>query len=105
MLFDALIMPLSLGLDPAHSENITVYHVNPAIYGTAPINMDTASQAGDAFFDMRSVVLPYECASNSSRKGSDCTNPEVTATDLVITKIVLTVDKTCVAAASTSPAC
>ena len=88
------VSSLALGLDPAHSENITVYHVNPGSYNAAPVNMNTASQAGDAFFDMRSVVLPYECSSNSSRKGSDCTNPEVTATDLVITKLVLTVDKT-----------
>ena len=93
---------IALGLNPAHSENITVYHVNSASYGAAPINMNTASQAGDAFFDMRSVVLPYECASNSSHKGSDCTNPEVTATDLVITKIVLTVEKTYATAAPTA---
>ena len=30
-----------------HARNITVFHVNPAIYGVAPINMDTADALGD----------------------------------------------------------
>jgi len=78
-------------IDPRYAGNITVYHVNPASYGAAPINMDTADMAGDAFFDLRSVALPLECA--ESPHSSDCTNPEVTSDDLVITKLVLEVDK------------
>ena len=30
-----------------YARNITVFHVNPAIYGVAPINMDTADALGD----------------------------------------------------------
>ena len=40
--------------------------------------MDTADLAGDAFFDLRSLVEPLECANNP--RSSDCTNPEVNAT-------------------------
>ena len=45
----------------------------------------------DAFFDLRSKVLPLECASNSSGWKGDCDNGEVTDSDLVITKLNLTV--------------
>ena len=36
---------------------------------------------------------PLECA--NGQRSSDCTNPEVTSRDLVITKLVLTVDSRC----------
>ena len=42
-----------------------------------PIDMDTADLAGDAFFDLRSKVLPIECSAN--RTGGwhgDCDNGE-----------------------------
>ena len=45
----------------------TVYHVNPLHEGVLPIDMDTADVFGDAFFDLRSKVLPIECAGNSSQ--------------------------------------
>jgi len=76
--------------DPQHAENITIYHVNSDSFGVAPLNMDVANLPGDAFFDLRSLVSPLECA--NGQHSSDCTNPEVTAKDLVITKLVLTVD-------------
>lgn len=73
--------------------NITIFHVNPHTYGAAPINMDIADINGDAFFDLRSVVQPLECRDpNGHYSPSDCTNPEVTAKDLVITKLVLEID-------------
>ena len=72
--------------------NITVFHVNPSTFGVAPINMDTADLLGDMYFEMRSKALPIECASSS--RHPDCRNAEVAAEDLVITKIVLTVDPT-----------
>jgi hypothetical protein len=75
-----------------HARNLTVFHVNPDIYGVAPINMNTADVLGDMYFDMRSKALPIECASNSSAAARDCDNAEVVATDLVITKLVLEVD-------------
>jgi hypothetical protein len=92
------IIASAAGLKAGATEQITVYHVNPKTYGAAPINMDIADLAGDAFFDLRSKVLPIECAgfnpSNPGRHASDCTNPEVTSDDLVITKLTLEVDST-----------
>ena len=45
------------------AKNITVYHVNPVIYGVAPVNMNTADLLGDMYFDLRSKALPIEvCA-------------------------------------------
>jgi hypothetical protein len=44
----------------------------------------------DMYFDMRSKALPIECAQDPT--SLDCTNPEVTANDLVITKLILEVD-------------
>lgn len=89
----ALLAPLCLALDPAFTETLEVYHVNPAHYGPAPVNMDTADLGGDAFFDLRSVGEPLECANQDpNRPSPDCTNPEVVAHDLVITKLVLEVD-------------
>lgn len=82
------------GESPIPSEyavNITVYHVNPYSEGVIPVNMDTADATGDIFFDFRSKVVPIECAKDPT--SHDCTNPEVQANDLVITKLVLEVDK------------
>jgi hypothetical protein len=45
--------------------NISVFHVNPATYGVAPINMNTADLLGDMYFDMRSKALPIECANGT----------------------------------------
>ena len=45
------------------------------------------------YFDMRSKALPIECAPPiSSSAARDCDNAEVSAPDLVITKIVLEID-------------
>lgn len=76
----------------AYAEKITVFHVNQATYGIAPINMDTADLLGDMYFDMRSKALPIECASHSSASKRDCDNAEVASDNLVITKLVLEVD-------------
>ena len=61
-----IVASLTLALDPAFTETIEIYHVNSKHYGTAPINMDTANIAGDAFFDLRSVAMPLECADKST---------------------------------------
>jgi hypothetical protein len=36
----SLLGPAS-AIDPAYAVNITVYHVNQATFGAAPVNMDT----------------------------------------------------------------
>ena len=82
----------SSAIPAQYAMNITVFHVNPSIYGVAPVNMNTADVLGDMYFDMRSKALPIECATNSSAAQRDCDNAEVAATDLVITKLVLEID-------------
>merc|ERR1711998_229672 len=80
-------------IPPKFSQMLTVYHVNPIIYGAPPVNMDTGDALGDMYFDLRSVSLPIECAHPSPITAHDCDNQEVVANDLVINKLVLEVDK------------
>ena len=81
-----------VAIDPAHAVNITVYHVNQATFGAAPVNMDTGDARGDMFFDMRSMDLPIECAHPNNHTSHDCDNAEVVGNDLAITKLILEVD-------------
>ena len=75
----------------ASPASFPVYHVNPLHEGVFPLDMDTADLAGDAFFDLRSKVLPIECANGTGHHYSgDCSNQEVVDHDLVITKLTLT---------------
>eukprot|EP01060_Flectonema_neradi_P038857 TRINITY_DN8298_c0_g1_i1.p1 TRINITY_DN8298_c0_g1~~TRINITY_DN8298_c0_g1_i1.p1 ORF type:complete len:265 (+),score=60.24 TRINITY_DN8298_c0_g1_i1:137-931(+) len=60
--------------------------------GSWPIEMNTADVKGDIFFDVRGMVAPMECRQDP--QGHDCVNPEVESDDLVITKLILTVDET-----------
>ena len=70
-------------------EPLTVYHVNPRSYSPTPLNMDTGDDVGDMYFDMRTKALPLECAAKP--KSADCSNAEVVADDLVVTKLTLDV--------------
>ena len=74
-------------------KNITVYHVNEASFHAAPVNMNTGSAGGDAYFDLRSTDLPLVCADNASAsKTIDCNNAELVGNSIAITKLVLEVD-------------
>lgn len=86
-----MFFPIVFALDPRFTETITVFHVDSASNGVVPANMDTADLNGEIFFDLRSIVLPYECASPYART-MDCENTELTSTDDVISKLVLEVD-------------
>ena len=89
-----MLATAALSFSPAGKfEDLEVYHVNPAHYPAAPINMDTADALGDMYFDMRSIATPIECAHPTPSSGHDCDNQEVVANDLVITKLVLSVRK------------
>ena len=71
--------------------NLTVYHVNPHSYGAIPLDMDTADEAGDIFFDMNDVlILPLSCP-NGAASGHGCTNQEAVSPDLVVNKLTLQV--------------
>lgn len=81
-------------IPPEYATNVTLYHINPLSLGVVPSDQDTGDALGDMFFDLRSKVLPFECAqyANSTWAVFDCQNPEVIADDLVITQLVLEVD-------------
>ena len=56
------------------------------------ILQDTADAAGDFFFDLHNVYLMPLMCPNGAASGSHCTNPEATSPNLVVNKLVLTVD-------------
>eukprot|EP00591_Stephanopyxis_turris_P010370 CAMPEP_0195521354 /NCGR_PEP_ID=MMETSP0794_2-20130614/18531_1 /TAXON_ID=515487 /ORGANISM="Stephanopyxis turris, Strain CCMP 815" /LENGTH=313 /DNA_ID=CAMNT_0040650891 /DNA_START=129 /DNA_END=1071 /DNA_ORIENTATION=+ len=57
--------------------------------------MDTADAAGDLFFDlMETFMYPLNCPYGPSTGGPFCANAEVTAPDLVVTKLTMEVDTT-----------
>lgn len=58
-------------------QDLTVFHVNPISFPSAPINMNTGDVLGDMYFDLRSVSLPLECAHPSTKEPHDCDNVEV----------------------------
>jgi len=76
---------------PTNPSNITVYHVNQANY-SGITNMNTADGAGDAFFDFRFLLEQQKCANKTAHTfPGECTNPEMIAHDLVITKVVVAI--------------
>ena len=79
-------------INPLYAENLTLYHVNPLHEGVVPKDMDTSDINGDIFFDLKSAVVPVECASGQGWSG-DCNNGEMVDADLVISKLVVEVDK------------
>jgi hypothetical protein len=82
-------------IDPHHAQNLTLYHVHGANYSSVPHDMNTADINGDIYFSMRTKGLPLECGvwkNLSFWSWLDCSNAEVTATDLVVSKVRLQVD-------------
>uniref|UniRef100_A0A7S2TVY7 Uncharacterized protein n=1 Tax=Lotharella oceanica TaxID=641309 RepID=A0A7S2TVY7_9EUKA len=77
-------------INPFYAQNLTLYHVNPSNY-TGIANMNTGDGSGDAFFDLKGYLTPMDCRSGHAYPG-ECENPEVDASDLVVTKITLEVD-------------
>eukprot|EP00040_Diaphanoeca_grandis_P030496 m.180302 g.180302 ORF g.180302 m.180302 type:complete len:305 (+) comp32016_c0_seq1:129-1043(+) len=72
---------------PLDPDTLTLYHVNPSNY-TGITNMNTADAAGDAFFDMRSLLQYQQCHNATGHPyPSECTNPEQFGNDLIITKV------------------
>jgi hypothetical protein len=41
---------------------INVFHINPASYGAAPVDMNTGDALGDMYFDLRTKAISIECA-------------------------------------------
>lgn len=77
-----------------HPVNRTVYHLNPYSAGAYPRNMDTGDALGDLYFYIGQFLLPLECqnVNPESRAHFDCDNPERVSTDLVVTRVEMTMD-------------
>jgi hypothetical protein len=88
----ALLGALAYAAPP--SEDVVMYHVNPARFGPIPTNMDAADEAGDLFFEMMEVLtVPLACAdpSRDPRSHFECDNPESASPTDVVNKVTLTV--------------
>jgi len=94
VIFFAIVQTGTAQIDPQHVKNLTVYHLNPASAGAAPINMDTGDAAGDLYFYLGEFLLPLECANASKefRAHFDCDNPERVDPNLVVTKVDMQID-------------
>lgn len=90
----AAAAPCAGQIDPQHSANLTVYHLNPKSAGAIPVNMDTGDTRGDLYFYLGEFLLPLECAnvSKASRSKFDCDNPERVDPNLVVTKVDMEID-------------
>ena len=78
---------------PAAKE-VVMYHVNPQRFGPVPLNMDTADEAGDLFFELMEVLtVPLACSDpkRDQRSHFECDNPEADDPTDVVNKITLTV--------------
>ena len=78
----------------ATSEDVLMYHVNPRKYGPVPVDMDTADEAGDLFFELMEVLtVPLACSdpTRDQRSGFECDNPEATSSDDVVNKLTLSI--------------
>eukprot|EP00662_Eupelagonemidae_sp_cell21_P055925 gene55925-63768_t len=86
LLLVSLVAPGAAQVDPAYAVNVTLYHEYQPRYARLALrDQDSGDLAGDAYFVLRSFLLPVECASGSPAARSDCDNPEQnnTATNVV----------------------
>tara|TARA_B110001452_G_scaffold211127_1_gene181595 strand:- start:513 stop:1553 length:1041 start_codon:yes stop_codon:yes gene_type:complete len=77
------------------SQDVVMYHVNPRRFGPVPLNMDTADEAGDLFFEMMQVLpVPLACSDphRDPHSGFECENPEAIDPTDVVNKLTLTVE-------------
>jgi hypothetical protein len=80
---------------PQQWVNLTVFHANQANYSAGDIaDMNTADALGDLEFTVRAKLLPIECSDPrmAHRASYDCANPEQDATDIAITKLILSIN-------------
>ena len=88
------VVALSTSFSAAPAKDVVMYHVNPKRFGPIPLNMDTADEAGDLFFEMMEVLtVPLACTDPTRDPGSgfECNNPEAYDPTDVVNKLTLTV--------------
>jgi hypothetical protein len=95
VLWLALLLAPPSTIPLPHRAELTVFHVNPASYPDAPVDMNTGDGAGDLFFNLQTAFTPILCRNRTSviASGLACKNAETTAPDLVVTKLRLVVDR------------
>lgn len=80
-------------IDPAHAANLTLYHeFEPRYESLGLANQDTGNVRGDAYFVLRSLILPVECALGNHGPSYDCGNGEANSTLNIVTRNTVTVD-------------
>jgi len=78
-------------IDPAHRTPLTLYHEHQAEISVGLANQDTGDIGGDAYFVLRGLLLPIECADPHASK-FDCNNPEENSTHNVVSQHSVAVD-------------
>ena len=78
---------------PANAVNVTLYHeFAPRWESLGLANQDTGDVRGDAYFVLRSLILPVECAPGANGNRFDCDNEEANSTHNVVTRNTVLVD-------------
>jgi hypothetical protein len=91
LLAAALLCSCHAQIDPTHSANMTLYHINPLnISGIE--NMDLGDDLGDMFFDIMSVLRPYMCPSSMQYNNFACNNREIIGPEIGVTEVIVEVD-------------
>ena len=82
-----LLISSGLGLEPAGPvANLTLYHeFQPRFETLGLANQDTGDVRGDAYFVLRSLLLPVECSDPNSKQG-DCENAESNSTRNIVSR-------------------
>ena len=75
-------------IDPRHRKRLTLYHVNPSVYGLTPVDMDLADASGALVSQMMSMWPQRGPAT-----GLDCVDAEQRGSNLVVTRLDVEVDK------------
>jgi len=88
----SLLAASAAQVDPRHAVNLTLFHEHSPQYTLGLVNQDTGNARGDAYFVLRGLMLPVECASHVPFARFDCNNPEQNSTDNVISQHLVQFD-------------
>ena len=82
--------------------NVTLYHINPLSYPTAPVDMDLGDVAGDLLFEFTQILKKFACRDRDEHpvrndtpapNSNACINTETQGKDLGVTKVVLSLSE------------
>ena len=89
-----LLTIVTAQIDPSHRTTLTLFHeYQPKFASAGLINQDTGDIDGDAYFVLRGLLLPIECANKSKHYPTfDCDNPEQNSTLNIVSQHTVAVD-------------